>query len=195
MTTTTHSTATSVELETKRAAIRQAFEQSGRHMAVVLARKYGVPEIEVVRAMPEGMALELDATRWEEIIHALQPLGPCHVIVNNGSVTMECTGTFGGFSMSGPFFNIQNDELDMHIAYKTLTHAFAIVKPGHTDGAMTQSVQFFNHMGEAAFKVFSTFGGAAPSEEKQVQFQHIIDTFRYQKEPRRGGHCEACGGH
>jgi putative heme utilization carrier protein HutX len=175
---TTAVTTDSQEAAEVRTAIRQAFEQNGRQMAVMLARKHNVPEIEVVRAMPDGMALELDATRFEEIMQALEPLGPCHVIVNNGSVTMECTGTFNGFSKSGPFFNVQNDELDMHIMYQTLTHAFAIVKPGHTDGVMTQSIQFFNHKGEAAFKVFSTFGGAAPSEQKQQQFQHIIDTFR-----------------
>jgi putative heme utilization carrier protein HutX len=195
MTTMTNAADTTADLETKRRAIRQTLEQNGRQMAVVLARKHGVAEIEVVRAMPEGMALELDATRWQDIIRALTPLGPCHVIVNNGSVTMECTGTFDGFSMSGPFFNVQNDELDMHIAYRTLTHAFAIVKPGHTDGVMTQSIQFFNDRGEAAFKVFSTFGGAVPSEEKQATFHHIIETFRCQKEPRCGGHCNACGGH
>lgn len=171
-------------LEEKRAAIRQAFAQNGRQMAVVLARKHGVPEIEVVRAMPDGMAVELDATRWEEIVRALEPLGNCHVIVNNGSVTMECTGTFGGFSFSGPFFNVQNDELDMHIAHETLTHVFAVTKPGHTDGVVTQSIQFFNHLGEAAFKVFSTFGGEAPAPAKQQQFTYIIETFGGPQEPR-----------
>lgn len=161
----------------KQAAIRAAFESNGRQMAVVLARKYEVSELEVVQAMPEGMAVELDSSRWEAIIRALEPMGACHVIVNNGSVTMECTGPFSGMDFSGPFFNVQNDELDMHIQYKTLTQVFAVIKPGHTDGSMTQSIQFFNHKGEAAFKVFSSFGSGAPSEAKQAQFQYIIDTY------------------
>jgi putative heme iron utilization protein len=59
---------------------------------------------------------------------------------------------------------------------------------------MTQSIQFFNDRGEAAFKVFSTFGGAAPSAEKQARFRDIVETFRCRREPRCGGHCSACGG-
>ena len=35
-------------------------------MTLQLARDLGVPEVEVIRALPDDRAVELDATRWED---------------------------------------------------------------------------------------------------------------------------------
>ena len=78
-------------------------------------RKLGVPEAEVIRQMPDGRAVELDAGRWEELLRSFEDLGKVHVIVSNGCVTTEAVGQFGGFSTWGEFFNVQSKSLDMHI--------------------------------------------------------------------------------
>jgi putative heme iron utilization protein len=122
-----------------------AFRASPRKMAVQLARELGVPELHVVRALAaEGLARELDAARWEELIRAFEPLGKVHVIVTNGAVTLESFGAFGNFSTFGEYFNVQTKDLDMHVRSAQLAHAFAVEKPGHMDGVSTLSVQFFD---------------------------------------------------
>jgi len=35
-------------------------------MTMLLAKKFNVPEVEIVRALPENRAVELDVARWEE---------------------------------------------------------------------------------------------------------------------------------
>ena len=158
--------------------VRAAVRNSPAAMTMQLARQLGVPEVEVIRALPDGRAVELDVARWEEIFRALERLGDVHVIVSNGSVTSEVVGSFGGFSTWGEFFNIQSGSLDMHIRHARLAAAFAVEKPGHTDGVSTLSFQFYDRDGAAAFKAFVTFGGSAPTPERATLFGEIRDQFR-----------------
>lgn len=158
--------------------VTAAFAKNPRAMTMQLARQFGVPEVDVVRAMPVGQVVELDATRWEELIRAFEPLGNVHVIATNGAVTLECFGQFGNFSHFAGFFNVQTKTIDMHIRGDQLAHAFAVEKPGHLDGVNTLSFQFFDPRGHSAFKVFLTFGGSRPSPEKVAQFEALRDRFR-----------------
>jgi putative heme iron utilization protein len=146
-------------------------------MTLQLARDFGVPEVEVIRAFPDGRAVELDAARWEEMLHSLELFGPVRVLVSNGATTLEVVGQFGNFSTTGDFLNVQTDTLDMHIRWRELAAAFAVEKPGHMDGLSTCSVQFFDRAGAAALKVFLNFGEPISSERLR-QFSELRDKFQ-----------------
>jgi putative hemin transport protein len=166
------------ERQHDRERIRAALQQNPRQMTMQLARELGVPEAEVIRALPADRAVELDISRWEELIRSLEALGKVHVLVSNGAATLEAIGQFGRFSTWGEFFNVQTKSLDMHIRWPQLGSAFAVEKPGHLDGVNTLSVQFYDQAGSAAFKVFLTFGGSAPAPERVAQFVQIREQFR-----------------
>ncbi len=158
--------------------IQAALTENPGQMTLQLARSLGVPEVEIIRAFPDGRSVELDVARWEEMLPGLETLGKVHVIVSNSSTTCEAVGQFGGFSVWGEFFNVQSKTLDMHIRWAQLGAAFAVEKPGHIDGISTLSVQFYDQSGNAAFKVFLTFGGSAPAPEKLALFHAYRDRFR-----------------
>ena len=158
--------------------IRDALRDAPSQMTLQLARKLGVPEVEVIRALPDGRAVELDVGRWEELLRALEEFGKVHVIVSNGAVTMESVGQFGGYSTWGEFFNVQSKSLDMHIRWGELAAAFAVEKPSHMDGVNTLSVQFFDRAGAAAFKAFVTFGGQKAPPERLAPFAALRERFR-----------------
>ncbi|HEX5269797.1 MAG TPA: ChuX/HutX family heme-like substrate-binding protein [Gemmataceae bacterium] len=86
--------------------VNEALQRNPGTMTLQLARDLGVPEAEVVRALPQGRSVELDAGRWQEIVGAFEDLGSVHVIVSNGATTLEAKGQFGGFSIWGDFFNV-----------------------------------------------------------------------------------------
>jgi putative hemin transport protein len=161
-----------------RSRIENALRDNPAQMTLQLARSLGVPEVEIIRAFPDGRAVELDVARWEEMLRALEELGKVHVIVSNSATTCEAVGQFGGFSVWGEFFNVQSKTLDMHIRWGQLGAAFAVEKPGHLDGISTISIQFYDRAGSAAFKVFLTFGGSAPAPEKLALFHAYRDRFR-----------------
>ena len=157
--------------------VRLALSLNRRKMTLELARELGIAEVEVMRALPDGHAVELNAARWEELIRRLESLGQVHVIVTNGAATLEAFGQFGNFSTFGQYFNVQTKDLDMHIRPATLAAVFALEKPGHMDGINTLSFQFYDSAGAAAFKVFLTFGGKVPPPEKQAIFNELRERF------------------
>jgi putative hemin transport protein len=160
-----------------RERIREAIRANPNQMTMLLARKFGVPEDEILRAFPDDRAVELDRERWEQVIRSLEALGNVHVIVSNGGATLEAAGQFGNFSITGEFFNVQSPTLDMHIRGREVGAIFAVEKPGHLDGNKTLSFQFFDRAGHAAFKVFLGFGASIPPE-KARQFEQMRDAFR-----------------
>lgn len=159
-------------------AIREVFDRDRKQMVLLLARQLGVAELEVVRAMPTELVVELDFGQWEEIIRSFEPLADVHVIVSNGATTLENVGQFGKFSNSQGFFNVQTKSLDMHIRSNALSAVYAVRKPSHTDGKDALSFQFFDRNGDAAFKVFLSFGGKDPSDERKTQYKEIVDRFK-----------------
>ncbi len=121
-------------------------------MTLMAARDLGLPEAEVIRALPA--AVELKASALEDILQALAALdGPCHVIVSNRGATLESRGAFGGFSRSGPFLNIETPTLDMHLRPEAVASAFSVSKPGHRDGKPIHTVQFYDAQGDSVMKV------------------------------------------
>ena len=157
--------------------VSEALERNPGAMTLQLARDLGVPEAEVVRALPDGRSVELDAGRWQEIIGSFEDLGSVHVIVSNGATTLEAVGQFGGFSTWNEFFNVQTKTLDMHVRWPELGAAFAVEKRSHmNDEVTTLSAQFFDRAGQAAFKVFLNFGGK-PSEQRRQQFDDLRARF------------------
>ena len=105
----------------------------------------------------------------------IQALGEVHVIVSNEATTLENVGQFGKFSKTGDFFNVQTKSLDMHIRHSMIASVFALREPSHTDGKEVLSFQFFDQRGDAAFKVFLTFGGKDPEPERLSRYDEIIE--------------------
>ena len=160
-----------------REEIRAFILENPNQMTMLLAKKFNVPEVEIIRAFPESRVVELDPARWEELIRGLESFGKVHVIVSNGATTLEAVGQFGGFSTAGVFFNVQTDSLDMHIRWQEIGAMFAVEKPSHLEGKNTFSFQFFDRCGNAAFKVFLNFGGAISSERAE-RFTQMRDGLR-----------------
>lgn len=160
--------------------IQAAVEKNPRKMTLQLARDLGVPEVEVIRAFPADRVMELDITRWEELLQSFEAFGSVRVLVSNGATTIEVDGQFGGFSTAGEFFNVQTDSLDMHIRWQQLAAAFAVEKPGHMDGMATRSFQLFDQTGAAALKVFLNFGGPI-APERETMFIEIRGRFKQEK--------------
>src|SRR5947209_3526614 len=76
------------------------------------------------------------------------------VSVRSRAAVIESVGVFGGFSLTGPFFNVQTDTLDMHILHEQVGAIYSVEKIGHDTTFVTHSFQFFDRSGDAGFKAF-----------------------------------------
>jgi len=99
--------------------IREAFNINSSKMTVQLARELGVPEVEVIRALPDNLSVELDIAQWVPLLRAFEDLEMVHVICTNRALTLESFGQFSNFSTWGDYFNVQSRTLDMHLRFAT----------------------------------------------------------------------------
>lgn len=135
--------------------IREYFRPDGSRMTMMAARKFGVPERTVVEALVgHWPILRLRDGAFRELVEAMADLGVMRVFVRSRAAVIESVGTFGGFSESGPFFNVQTDTLDMHILHAEIGAVYAVEKVGHDSTFVTHSFQFFDTSGDAGFKAF-----------------------------------------
>lgn len=159
-------------------AIRAAIRANPRKMTIQLARELGVPEVEIIRAMPAEQVHELKSDAWAQIVERLPAFGAMHVVVSSPSVTMECEGQFGNISRLHGFLNVQSGTLDMHIRLDGIDAVFAVEKPGHLNGVKVQSLQFFSLEGHAAFKAFLGFGLEPISPQRLALYEALIADFK-----------------
>jgi len=160
-----------------RRAVRDYFARHPHGMTLAAARELNLPEAEVLRHLPIGSVRELEISDPRLMIERLADFGRVHVIVSNGSTTIEAHGEFGNFSTWGGFFNVQTKSLDMHIRHDRLAAAFGVEKPGHLDGVSTLSLQFYDGDGQSAFKVFLSFGSRPPSAELRDRWESYCRRF------------------
>ncbi len=146
---------TSDLVEERVEAVRAWFREDSSRMTMMASRKFDVPEEAVVAALVgQWPIVRLRDDSFRELMEALPGLGLMRVFVRNKAAVIESVGVFGGFSETGPFFNVQTETLDMHIFHEEIGPIYAVEKRGHDSDNATHSFQFFDRRGDAAFKAF-----------------------------------------
>jgi putative hemin transport protein len=136
-------------------AIRTWFGEDPSRMTMMAARKFGIPEQAVVASLVgQWPIIRLRDGAFPEVMEQLPGLGTMRVFVRSRAAVIEAVGTFGGYSESGPFFNVQTETLDMHILPAEIATIYSVEKRGHDSDTATHSFQFFDRQGDAAFKAF-----------------------------------------
>ena len=136
-------------------SIRAYFKDDPSRMTMMAARKFAVPEQVVVDALVgQWPIVRLREDSFRDLMEALPGLGLMRVFVRSRAAVIESVGEFGGFSETGPFFNVQTDTLDIHILHAEIGPIYSVRKVGHDSDFVTRSFQFFDKAGDAAFKAF-----------------------------------------
>lgn len=120
----------------------------------MLAETLRVPEADILRAMPEGYARELHITNMEAFVTKLEGLGLLYFVTRNDACVTEIKGRFGGFSKSGPFFNVIGEHLHLHLRLDRIESVFHVTPPSGDGRPAWPSLQFYQPSGHVAFKVF-----------------------------------------
>jgi putative hemin transport protein len=145
------------------ASILDYFRVDRSRMTMMAARQFGVPERAVVEALCSATGVDgpgawtitrLRCDAFSDLMEALAGFGPLRVFVRSRAAILEVVGELGGYSKTGPFFNIQTDAIDMHVLPDAVDSIYAVVKWGHDTELVTHSFQAFDRHGDAAFKMF-----------------------------------------
>ena len=137
-------------------SIRAYFKDDPSRMTMMAARKFAVPEQVVVDALVGQWPIIRLRDDFVSRVDGgpAKPQALMRVFVRSRAAVIESVGEFGGYSETGPFFNVQTDTLDMHILHAEIGPIYSVKKVGHDSDFVTHSFQFFDKGGDAAFKAF-----------------------------------------
>lgn len=147
-------------------ALRQAFasarhERKARHRDIASALSISEGELLAahVGAFDDGES-PLRARRlraeWQDLIAAIEPLGPVMALTRNESCVHEKVGVYADASAQGPqrlVGLVLAGAIDLRIFYSHWRHGFAVAE-ALSDGAIQRSLQFFDAAGQAIHKIF-----------------------------------------
>ena len=143
-----------LSVEDLREKVVQKLKANPGIKTAMLAQTLGVPEVAVIRVLPDDRSKELDDSKMEELIKDIEHLGLVYLVVRNPAVVSETRGVFGGFSKSGPFVNVAGNNIHVHLMLANFKFAFSVTVPGSDDSPPMYSLQFFQPSGIAAMKIF-----------------------------------------
>src|SRR5262245_4222554 len=113
-------------------SIRAWFRADPSRMTMMAARHFAVPEQAIVEALRGPWPIvRIRHDSFREVMAALLGLGVMRVFVRSRAAVLEAVGVFGGYTETGPFFNVQTDTLDMHLLPAEITAIYAVEKRGH----------------------------------------------------------------
>ena len=154
--------------------VRDHFRADPSQMTMMTSRVLGIAEKTVLQALAGAWPIvPLRDGCFLELMHALAEFGPLRLFVRNRAAVTEVVGEFGGYSESGPFFNVQTDSIDMHVLPREIGAIFAVEKIGHDSDYATYSFQLFDRQGDAAFKVF-IWDGFPKIPQKRIEAFHEL---------------------
>ncbi|XHS80364.1 hemin-degrading factor [Burkholderiaceae bacterium UC74_6] len=147
------------------AQTRQAFatlraEAKARHRDI--AAKLELPEGALIAAHVGEFSADESPLRairlrpeWPDLVEALEPLGDVMALTRNESCVHEKVGTYRAASAMGPqrlMGLVLGGAIDLRLFYSQWAHGFAVVER-LADGALQQSLQFFDAAGVAIHKI------------------------------------------
>ena len=178
MSTTTQTTPRAGDGADAAERVRAYFGDHPNGMTMMAARKFALPERDVVEALVGTWPIvRLRDGAFRELVEALPDLGTMRVFVRSRAAVIESVGVFGGFSEMGPFFNVQTDTLDMHILHAEIASIYSVRKVGHDSDYATHSFQFYDKAGDAAFKAYLWEDFPAVPAGRVEQFEDLTRRF------------------
>jgi heme iron utilization protein len=118
-----------------------------------IAVEHGVSTVDVVAALPTEYRTIVSGTLFQDVMTDLEAWGEVLFIVHTPDIVLECAGSIPPGSAGGGYYNLHGDSpIGGHIQYEACVSIAFVSRPFM--GRQSCSIQFFNGMGEAMFKVF-----------------------------------------
>ena len=132
------------------------------------ATALGVSELELVATQPEATRLKKD---WPGIFAAVENLGYVMALTRNESVVHERKGEYHNISFNGHVGLVLDPNIDLRIFPGRIGFAYAV--PVANPRGTLYSIQFFDHYGVAAHKIYLM------NEEKADAYHALVEEFRH----------------
>lgn len=140
-------------VQTTRPTLNERLQRNADGILEQIAKEYGVSTFDAVNALPPAFRTIVGGDAFERILAALTTWGKVVFIVHTADIVLECAGTIPAGTFGRGYFNLHGDSpIGGHIRAENCKSIAFVSRPFM--GRESRSIQFFNGVGEAMFKVF-----------------------------------------
>lgn len=123
------------------------------HQFFGITRKFGVTRTQALRLAPEGLVREVSNDTVEKLLqHCADKQVPIMIFVGSRGCIQIHTGEIFKLLRTGPWFNILDPDLNLHLRTEAITQSFIVKKPSE-DGIVT-SLEIFDKEGNLIVQFF-----------------------------------------
>lgn len=134
------------------------------HQFFGITRKYGTTRTQALRLAPEGLVKEVSNDTVETLLqHCADNQVPIMIFVGSRGCIQIHTGEIYKLMRTGPWYNILDPELNMHLRTDAITQSFIVKKPSE-DGIVT-SLEIFDKAGNLIVQFFGKRKPGVPELE------------------------------
>lgn len=142
------------------------------HQFFGITRKFGVNRVQALRLAPEGMAREVPNDTVERLLQfCADKQIPIMIFVGSRGCIQIHTGEIHKLMRTGPWYNILDPDLNLHLRTDAITQSFIVKKPSE-DGIVT-SLEIFDNKGNL---IVQFFGKRKPGIPELESWRAAADT-------------------
>lgn len=152
------------------ARVRQALAQKPDAVLEALAAQHGLSLLAVIECLPAAMWKRISGEHFVDVMRDVSGWGDIAVIVHTKDAVFEFGGRLPAGTLGHGFYNLKGGgPLSGHLRHQNCRAIVFLRRPFM--GTDTLSVQFFNALGEAMFKIF--VGRDAERRLRTDQVEHF----------------------
>jgi putative hemin transport protein len=135
-----------------------------------LLKRHQLTREQALRLAPEGYAIKIDNTAVQQVFEAAAAdQTPIMIFVGNRGCIQIHTGTVTKLVTMGPWFNVMDPELNMHLREDRINSSWIVKKPS-VDGVVT-ALEIFDEKGEM---IAQFFGKRKPGNPELEEWRAIV---------------------
>ncbi len=141
------------------------------HQFFGILRKFGVTRTQGLRLAPEGFVQQVSNDAAEVILQkSAEAQTPIMIFVGSRGCIQIHTGTINKLVRTGPWFNILDPDLNLHLRTDAIASAYIVKKP--SEAGIVTSLEVFDKAGEL---IVQFFGKRKPGIPELEEWRSIVE--------------------
>ncbi|MBX3256334.1 MAG: hypothetical protein KF862_19515 [Chitinophagaceae bacterium] len=142
------------------------------HQFFGITRKYGVSRVQALRLAPEGFVQEVSNDTTERLLqYSADKQVPIMIFVGSRGCIQIHTGEINKLMRTGPWYNILDPELNLHLRTDMIARSFIVKKP--SEAGIVTALEVFDKEGNL---IVQFFGKRKPGIPELESWREAVET-------------------